>query len=100
MKKQEAIVRIAKKLLNRIRYVWKNGIPYCPGEAIYLQDQRAWIDQEKCIGCAQCLVSCPSRNIRIRWDESMQNVQEKICEHVYGITKALHIPVVYINFVM
>jgi transposase len=31
MKKQEAIVRIAKKLLNRIRYVWNNGAPYCPG---------------------------------------------------------------------
>ncbi|MGA1875212.1 MAG: DUF362 domain-containing protein [bacterium] len=75
-------------------------ITYCPGKALYLKDHRAWIDQEKCIGCAQCLVSCPSGNIRIRWDESIQNVQEKICEHVYGITRALHIPVVYINFVM
>jgi transposase len=28
MKKQEAIIRIAKKLLNRIRYVWLNGKPY------------------------------------------------------------------------
>jgi len=28
MKKQNAIIRIAKKLLNRIRYVWKNSTPY------------------------------------------------------------------------
>ena len=28
MSKQEAIIRIAKKLLNRIRFVWKNNIPY------------------------------------------------------------------------
>jgi transposase len=28
MTRQEAIVRIAKKLLNRIRYVWKNQKPY------------------------------------------------------------------------
>ncbi len=28
MSKQEAIVRIAKKLLNRIRYVWQNEMPY------------------------------------------------------------------------
>ncbi len=31
MTKQEAIVRIATKLLNRIRYVWKNDSPYVIG---------------------------------------------------------------------
>lgn len=31
MKKQDAIIRIAKKLLNRIRYVWKNNTPYVVG---------------------------------------------------------------------
>ena len=31
MTKQEAIVRIASKLLNRIRYVWKNDSPYVMG---------------------------------------------------------------------
>ena len=31
MKKQEAIIRIAKKLLNRLRYVWREEVPYCPG---------------------------------------------------------------------
>lgn len=33
MTKQEAIVRIASKLLNRIRYVWKNDSPYVIGVA-------------------------------------------------------------------
>jgi len=28
MKKQDAIIRIAKKLLRRIRHVWKNQKPY------------------------------------------------------------------------
>jgi transposase len=28
MAKQKAIIRIAKKLLSRIRYVWKNNTPY------------------------------------------------------------------------
>jgi transposase len=31
MKKTDAIIRIAKKLLNRIRFVWKNKSPYVPG---------------------------------------------------------------------
>jgi len=30
MKKQEAVIRIAKKLVNRIRYVWKNQTYYVP----------------------------------------------------------------------
>ena len=31
MKKTDAIIRIAKKLLNRIRFVWKNQTPYVKG---------------------------------------------------------------------
>lgn len=31
MKKQEAIIRIARKLLTRLRYVWRKEVPYCPG---------------------------------------------------------------------
>jgi transposase len=31
MRKTEAIIRIAKKLLNRIRFVWKNNMPYVFG---------------------------------------------------------------------
>ena len=31
MQKQEAIIRIASKLLSRIRYVWMNDCPYVPG---------------------------------------------------------------------
>jgi transposase len=31
MKKTDAIIRIAKKLLNRIRFVWKNKTPYVKG---------------------------------------------------------------------
>jgi hypothetical protein len=28
MRKQQAIIRIARKLLNRIRYVWMHQTPY------------------------------------------------------------------------
>lgn len=31
MPKSDAIIRIAKKLLNRIRFVWKNNVPYVNG---------------------------------------------------------------------
>jgi len=72
----------------------------CISGAIYQKENRAWIDPEKCIGCGQCLVMCPNKNIRIRWNESIQNVQEKICEHVYGIIRILDMPVLYINFII
>lgn len=75
-------------------------VAHCVAGAIYLRDDRAWIEAEKCIGCGQCLISCPAKNIRIRWDESIQNVQEKICEYVYGITRMLGLPIFYINFII
>lgn len=72
----------------------------CPTGALFIKEQRAWIDPDKCIGCAQCLINCPHKKIKIRWDESVQNVQEKICEYVYALTKSLAIPVLYINFLI
>ncbi len=73
---------------------------YCIGNAIYLKDGRAYINEERCVGCAQCIISCPNGYIKIRWNESTQNVQEKICEYSYGILKTLNIPMIFLNFLI
>ncbi|MEW6381034.1 MAG: DUF362 domain-containing protein [bacterium] len=75
-------------------------VTHCVAHAIYLNEGRAWVDTEKCVGCGQCLVNCPGKNIRIRWNESIQNVQEKICEYAYGVTQSVVLPVLYINFII
>lgn len=78
-----------------------NCIAYCPADAISLTgpNGRAEISGPQCIGCGQCLISCLKNNIHIRWDESVQNVQEKICEHAYGLLKARGLKSLFINFI-
>jgi len=73
---------------------------FCVGDAIYLAEGRAYIDSEKCIGCGQCIISCPQGFIKVRWDESAQNAQEKICEYAYGILNTLRIPTIFLNFLI
>lgn len=35
----------------------------CPSDAIVLEDNHAWIDQEKCTGCGTCKEKCPKKVI-------------------------------------
>ena len=35
----------------------------CPSDAIVLEDNHAWIDQEKCTGCGICKEKCPKKVI-------------------------------------
>ena len=76
-------------------------IVYCPGEAITLGGPggQAQIEAGKCLGCGQCVISCPGHHTHIRWDETVQNVQEKICELAYGLLVELKMPAIYVNFV-
>ncbi len=76
---------------------------HCPADAIKLQEGRrgefAVIDPAACIGCGECIATCPSEAVDIQWNESAQNVQEKICEHAYGVVKRKQ-PVFFLTFLM
>lgn len=71
---------------------------WCPSQAITLVEGRAQIDPEKCIGCGQCIINCSYGAIKINWNESSRNVQEKIVEYCYGLLKLRNLPAAYISF--
>ena len=77
---------------------------HCPGSAISLQQRDkgngkyALIDERACIGCGECIASCPNGAVDIEWNESAQNLQEKICEYAYGVIKKT--PVFFLSFLM
>jgi len=77
-------------------------IHYCPSSAITLSgpEGQAVINSEICLGCGQCIISCPEKQIHLRWDETVQNVQEKICEYAYGLLVKRALPSIFLNFLL
>ena len=51
-------------------------IQECPVEAIYMENQRAVIDLEKCIKCGTCLSVCPCEAIRPDSENSQSSGHE------------------------
>lgn len=72
----------------------------CPTEAIVEKDQSAFIIDEKCIGCGECLVVCRLGAIKTRWDPDNSRVQEKMVEYAYTATKLFKEKIGFINFLL
>ena len=77
-------------------------IKFCPSDAITMVDQAekkvAEINSEKCIGCGECVVVCPTGAIGIRWAGATDAMQEKIAEYAFGVVKEKPGKVGYFNF--
>ncbi|MFH0947417.1 MAG: DUF362 domain-containing protein [Elusimicrobiota bacterium] len=61
-----------------------------------LSNKKIIIDKNICVGCGECILSCEQYAIKIPWDESTRNAQEKIVEYAAGVLydkKAI-----YLNF--
>lgn len=71
----------------------------CPADAIEV-DEVAQFDHNSCIGCAECIVVCPQGAIQILWNESMDRLQEKMIETLYGIMQDKKDKIVFFNFLL
>ena len=71
----------------------------CPVDAIKVEEV-ARFDHQTCIGCAECIVICPQGAIQIMWNESSQNLQEKMVESLYGIVQGKKDKIAYFNFLL
>jgi uncharacterized Fe-S center protein len=74
-------------------------IQSCPVSAMYLKNEKSTINYEKCIACNNCLLTCPESLIDLDWT-SIKPFIEKITEYAYGAVKNKQNKVCYINFLM
>jgi len=73
---------------------------FCPSEAIITKEGSAFIIEEKCIGCGECLVICNAGAVKFRWDSDIVRVQEKMSEYAFSLKKALKGKISFLNFLL
>lgn len=75
-------------------------LDYCPAEALVQKDDSAFILEEKCIGCGECLVVCNVGAIKLRWDGDNIRVQEKMTEYAYSVWSKFKGKIGFITFLL
>jgi len=73
-------------------------LPWCPAQAITMQEAAARIDKALCIGCGECLTVCRFDAIGYNWSATYEQLQRKIVEHAWGVALAKKGKALYINF--
>ena len=72
---------------------------HCPGDAIYLENKKAYVNKDNCIGCAECIVRCPTGSININWNQEVPVFLEKMMEYTAGVLKDKAGKALFINFI-
>jgi uncharacterized Fe-S center protein len=73
---------------------------YCPADAITIDEVQAHIDQDKCIGCAECMAMCRSGAVRCNWGQETEVMQKSMAEHAFGALKGKENRAAFFNFVL
>ncbi|MBL7082728.1 MAG: DUF362 domain-containing protein [Candidatus Aminicenantes bacterium] len=73
---------------------------YCPAQAIVEKGDKAFIIEDKCIGCGECLVVCSVGAVKFNWDSDSVRVQEKMSEYAYSLRHFFNGRINFINFLI
>ncbi|MBU3915572.1 DUF362 domain-containing protein [bacterium] len=75
-------------------------IKWCPEDAVIKRNDKAYIIEEQCIGCGECLTVCKQGAVTFQWDSTSEILQKKMVEHAYGIFLEKQNAIVYFNFMI
>lgn len=70
----------------------------CPADAIVTKGEDFVILRAKCTGCAGCIGVCPSKAVRIDWNEASESASKKMAE--YAMATLQHKQGFYVNFLI
>jgi|SRR5690554_4796148 len=65
----------------------KKCMQWCPQEAITEVKGKAYINEERCFGCGECLAVCGFGAIKYDWNQESAVLQKNMAEHAYGVVK-------------
>lgn len=73
---------------------------HCPADAITLGDIKADIDNNKCIGCGECVAVCRFGAVKYDWGIENEIIQKSIAEHALGVLKGKEKRIALFNFLI
>jgi hypothetical protein len=73
---------------------------HCPADAITLDAVKAHIDQDKCIGCAECMALCRFGAVGCNWGQETDVLQKSMAEHALGTLKGKNDRATFFNFLL
>jgi len=73
---------------------------HCPSDAITLDDTKAHIDQDKCIGCAECIAVCRFGAVECNWGRECEILQKNIAEHALGVLQGKENKAAFFNYLL
>ena len=75
-------------------------IQWCPGNFISDRDGVAYIDEDRCIGCGECLAVCRFDAVEYNWGQDSEFVQKQMAEHALGVVIGKEDKCFYINILV
>ncbi len=73
---------------------------HCPEKAITLGHVQAHIDQDKCIGCAECVAVCRFGAVKHDWEAELEQLQKNVSEHALGVVKGREDRAVFFDYII
>jgi len=73
---------------------------HCPAEAITLGEEKANIDQDKCISCAECVAVCRFGAVQCNWGQETKVLQQSTAEYALGALKGKENKAAFFNFLL
>lgn len=56
-------------------------VNHCANKGVYVENKKAFINEENCVGCGYCISYCPRGAIMTKWDIAKPMLNKKIAEY-------------------
>jgi uncharacterized protein len=78
---------ISPKVIEEKCVLCEKCMKWCPADAIVNVEDKAYIDNDRCIGCGECLAVCRMGAIESNFGRENDLMQKDIAEHALGVIK-------------
>lgn len=93
--------RVLQPVVDREKCVGcSNCVKICIHDAVYMVEEKAYIEPELCVSCGQCAEICPEGAISFDYGNDIVPFIERIVEYASGAVMDWEDKVCYMNFVM